>query len=270
MNHHLHQLEPSSVVIVWLGAMAAALIATYVVAARRQRRWPVSRSAFFACGIMLAVAALLPPIASGAHSDLRLHMAQHLLLGMLSPIGLVLARPIELTLRTVPRRVARILALLLMSSVARGLAHPVSALALNIGGMYLLYLTPLYAAMAEHPTGHAVMHFHFFAAGWVFTWSVVGADAFSRRVSVQLRLAVLFLAIGTHSVLAKVMYAYGWPRGTPHSPDEIRSAAKIMYYGGDLAELLVAVAFFAIWYRGTARSERPSRFVALVGPARNS
>jgi putative membrane protein len=64
---------------------------------------------------------------------------------------------------------------------------------------------------------------------------------------VQLRLTVLFLGIATHSTLAKVMYAYELPRDAGHSPEQIRAAAKLMYYGGDLAELLVAIAFFATW-----------------------
>jgi putative membrane protein len=45
------------------------------------------------------------------------------------------------------------------------------------------------------------------------------------------------------------MYAYGYPRGKPHDHGEIQAAAQLMYYGGDLAELLLSVAFFAAWFR---------------------
>ena len=63
------------------------------------------------------------------------------------------------------------------------------------------------------------------------------------------RLAVLFLATATHATLGKLMYAYGWPRGTPHTLAEIEAAAQWMYYGGDLAEILLAIAFFFLWFR---------------------
>lgn len=42
------------------------------------------------------------------------------------------------------------------------------------------------------------------------------------------------------------MYGYPWPRHTPHSTEEICAAARLMYYGGDLAEVLLAVALFAL------------------------
>lgn len=51
------------------------------------------------------------------------------------------------------------------------------------------------------------------------------------------------------------MYAYLMPRNTPHADDEIRSAAKLMYYGGDATELLILIALFSIWYK--KRERRP-------------
>jgi putative membrane protein len=36
---------------------------------------------------------------------------------------------------------------------------------------------------------------------------------------------------------------------TAHDLDGMRAAAQLMYYGGDLAELALAVALFATWFR---------------------
>jgi putative membrane protein len=45
------------------------------------------------------------------------------------------------------------------------------------------------------------------------------------------------------------MYAHGFPQGTPHSLIDIQAAAQLMYYGGDLAAILLIIAFFAVWFR---------------------
>lgn len=120
---------------------------------------------------------------------------------------------------------------------------------LNIGGMYLLYLTPLYAATLNNTYAHHLVHIHFLAAGYLFAWAIAGPDPAPRRPDLRTRLIALFLSMAAHAYLSKIMYAYYLPQGTPHSADQIRIAAQLMYYGGDLAEIMLAVALFSIWYR---------------------
>ena len=144
-----------------------------------------------------------------------------------------------------------------------------TALVLNVGGMAALYATPLYAATQASPVLHALVHVHFLAAGCLFTHAVLaGPDPAPHAPGLRTRLNVLFVAIAAHAVLAKLMYGYGLPRGTAHGPDEVRAAARLMYYGGDLAEGLLAVALFARWYRSrrpvgprvpATRTARPTR-----------
>lgn len=62
-------------------------------------------------------------------------------------------------------------------------------------------------------------------------------------------MVVLIIAIAAHANSSKLMYAYLWPRGTAQGPEQIRAAAQLMHYGGDLAELLLIIALFASWYR---------------------
>lgn len=233
--------------------LALCSLLAYVLAARQQTSWNHWRTASFACGILLLLLALLPRMVAFAHHDLRGHMLQHLLLGMLAPLGLVFAAPISLLLRSVEPAAARAIVSMLHSRWVRMLSHPVVALFLNVGGMYLLYATPLYAATQESAVLHVWVHLHFIAAGCLFTWSIVGPDPAPRRPSLRYRFIVLFLAIASHTILAKLMYAYGWPAGGSHSAEEARAAAKIMYYGGDLTELLLIAALMACWYKGQRR-----------------
>nr|WP_312457091.1 hypothetical protein [Pseudescherichia sp.] len=60
---------------------------------------------------------------------------------------------------------------------------------------------------------------------------------------------MIFLATAAHAILGKLMYGYGYPQGTSASLEEIQAAAQWMYYGGDLAEFLIIVGFFAAWFR---------------------
>ncbi len=60
---------------------------------------------------------------------------------------------------------------------------------------------------------------------------------------------MLFAGTAAHALLAKLMYGHGYPRGAGAAPEDLEVAAVMMYYGGDLAELLLAVLLFAAWYR---------------------
>jgi putative membrane protein len=192
-------------------------------------------------------------------------MAQHLLIGMFAPIAMMMASPVTLLLRTVSTGSGRAIASFFRSRPAHMLCHPVTALILNIGGMYLLYLTPLYAQSLEVPLLHGLVNIHFFAAGYLFAWSIAGPDPAPGRPGLATRVASLVAAIGLHAFLAKTMYAHLLPHGDHIEIQEIREAAILMYYGGDAAELLLSVALFANWY--LQRRRRRRRLHAAWPPA---
>ncbi|HEY0963595.1 MAG TPA: cytochrome c oxidase assembly protein [Pseudomonadales bacterium] len=212
---------------------------------RAGRRWPRARTAAFLTGVGLLAIGASPPLMQAAMADFRLHMLQHLLAGMLAPLGLVLGAPVCLMLRRLPKKLVLRLSGLLHSAWIGFVAHPCIALLLNVGGLYLLYLTPLYDAMHASLVLHGLVHVHIVLAGCLFTWSVLdGPDPVPRRHSMRLRLATVFIAIAAHTLLSKVIYAYGLPGGV-HPQEQIEAGAQWMYYGGDVAELLLLIAMFA-------------------------
>src|SRR3546814_13827843 len=71
---------------------------------------------------------LLPEYLPFSPGDLRQHMLQHLLLGMFAPIGLVMAAPITLLVRTLPAEGGRAITTILKSPLARVWATPITAL----------------------------------------------------------------------------------------------------------------------------------------------
>ncbi|RUR33224.1 cytochrome c oxidase assembly protein [Vreelandella nanhaiensis] len=252
---HVHDHAVHGALLDWLPLTLIVLFTiTYLGAAYNQRHnalgWSAWRSIFFTLGSLLLAIAVAPPLMAWAHHDLLGHMALHLLIGMLAPLAWVLAAPITLLLRTLPQAGGRRVAALLRSRFVRFVSHPVSALVLNIGGMYVLYLTPLYSASLHNQALHYWIHMHFLVAGYLFCWAILAEpDVSPHRLSLRFRLGVLLASIATHSLLGKLMYGYGWPRGTGHSVEEVQAAAQLMYYGGDLAEVLLAVVLLTLWLR---------------------
>ncbi|MFK4241951.1 cytochrome c oxidase assembly protein [Micromonospora chokoriensis] len=235
----------------WLPLFPVVVLAgVYLLAAvRDQRGWDHRRTAAWLAGCALLAVAVGP--LGWLAGDPRGHMAQHLLFGMLAPLGLVLGAPVTLLLRVSPPSVRRATGRLLGARALHLLAHPVTAALLTTGGLALVLLTPLYAVAERQPVLHHALHLHYLAAGYLFAWSLAGPDPAPRRPGLAVRIGALIGAAAGHSVLAKYLYAHAetLPPGlTDRDPEAFRSAAQLMYYGGDLAELLLAVALFATWY----------------------
>ena len=206
----------------------------------------IRRIGLWCLGASLLAWGLVPRFLPFPDGDFRQHMLQHLLLGMAAPLGLVMAAPITVLLRNVPLSAGRAITWLLQSRGLQLLANPTTALVLNIGGMAALYFTPLYATMMTSPALHYFVHFHFVAAGCLYVWVIAGPDPAPHRPSVPTRLVVLGVAIILHSAMAQMLYAGIFV--TLKAPEwQLQQAAELMYYGGDIIELLLAFAMVSTW-----------------------
>lgn len=239
--------------------LTAAAAGSYAVLARRQARrhgsWSGWRTVSFVTGAGLLGMALVPALSPFPAGDFRGHMLQHLLIGMYAPLLLVMGAPATLLLRTLPPRHGRVLGRLLHVAPLRVVTHPVTALVLNLGGLLVLYLTPLYVATTQRPVLHHLVHLHFLVAGYLFAHAIAGPDPAPRRPSVTARLVVLGVAVTGHAVLSQLLYA-GALVQVPVSAVELRGAGELMYYGGDIAELLLALAMLTTWRRPRAAGRR--------------
>ena len=240
-------LNPPMVVPLVLVALAAIL---YVAAAMKQGYqglgWSWWRVASFTLGSAVLAVGLLPQYLPFGDGDFRKHMVQHILMGMLAPLGLVMAAPITLLLKTAPASYGRVISRILRSGPIHLLANPVAALVRNIGGMAALYLTPLYLQMMTHPSLHYLVHFHFVAAGCLYTWVIAGPDPAPRRATVPARLVALGFGVFAHSVLAQSLYS-GLFIALPIPSDQLTAGAELMYFGGDITEMLLAFALVSTW-----------------------
>lgn len=257
----------------WVLALGAVLLPATVylagVRVRRDggRRWPPGRTAAWLSGCLLAGSALAPPLEAAA-AGASGHMAQHLLLGAAAPLALVLGAPMTLLLGALPPPRRRPVAAVLHARSLRVLTHPATGAALTVGGLYLLYLTPLYALSTRSALVHGIVHAHLLAAGCLFAWAVAGPDPAPRRPGTGVRIAVVVAAGGAHAVLAQQLYARAGelPPGAGLGAEEVQAAAQVMYHGGHLADLALLVALSAARYgrrwrsaRGRTSSEGPGR-----------
>ncbi|MGV9563786.1 cytochrome c oxidase assembly protein [Streptomyces sp. NPDC003480] len=267
-THPLHHGAGSGLLETLLPALAlVACAGAYLRLARLARLrnpgrgWSPWRTAGFTTGLALLAAALLPPIAPLAHTDFRGHMVQHLLIGMYAPLALVLGAPVTLLLRTLTAPRARLVAAVVHSRPVRWPARPAVALLLSTGSLAVLYFTPLYDFAMVHPAGHWLLHAHFLMSGCLFAYVIAGPDPGPARPGVRTRLVYLGCAIALHAVISQLMY--GGIRVDVHAPiPEVQGGAEIMYYGGDIAELLLAAALVATW-----RPERRSHPAAQESPS---
>jgi putative membrane protein len=237
--------------------LGTVLLAGYGFALWRRRvtlpPWSPWRIAAWAGGVALVVLALAPPLMDGARHDHRLHMAQHLLLGMYAPLGLVLGAPAMLLLGSVPHGAGLTLSRVLRSRPLRVLAHPVTAAVLSAGGLFALYLTPVYQAALSRPVIGGFVLAHLLLAGYLYTWAIAGPDPGPHRPGLAMRITVVIVAAGAHAFLAKLLYAGAAEHAvTEGHQSTMATAAHMMYYGGDGAEVLLVVMLLARWYRRRA------------------
>lgn len=234
---------------------AVVLLAAYLVAVRRLRRrgdrWSRGRTAaaVLGGGCLAAAAAvdlLLP------HAGFPGHVAAHLLASGAGPVLLALAAPVTLALRVTRGPLRRAMVGVLHGRGVRILASAPMIVALQLGGLAVYYLTPLYARAEDAPLLHLAVHTHMVLAGVLVSVYVAGVDPLPARERVASRAGVLLLTAGGHDVLAKYLYAHGLPAGAG-SPEDLRAGAMLLYYGGDAVELGLAVALCAGWYARTGR-----------------
>lgn len=251
---HVHPVPDTGPV--WSGlagpcAAGAAVLAAvvYLLAAHRLRRrgdaWPWPRDAAFTVGGLAVAWAMATDPPGGPFTA---HINRHLIVGMGAPLLLVLARPLTLTLRALPPGRTRrgLLATAHARPVGLLLFPPVAAV-VDIGGLWLLHRTDLFAAMHRQPPLYAVTQAHVLAAGLLFTFTVCQLDPVRRRWSLAVRGAALLTAGAAHAVLAKELYAAP-PPGTAFTVGDLRTGAQLMYYGGDLVEIGLALTLAAQWY----------------------
>jgi len=149
------------------------MVGLYVWRFREVRREGDTRGATwlhalaFAGAVLALLGALVTPVDGlGGTYLFSAHMVQHVLLGDIAPLLLLLSLS-RVMLRPVTRRLVRV------ERALGPFASPVTAIFLWLGIMYLWHIPALYDAAIESPLLHALEHLSFFAAGIALWWPLI-------------------------------------------------------------------------------------------------
>jgi cytochrome c oxidase assembly factor CtaG len=123
-------------------------------------------AAFVSAIVVILIALVSPLDALGEDYLFSAHMVQHLLLGDIAPLLVLLALS-RVIMRPMTRR---------LQFVERGLgpfAHPAFALILWLSLIYFWHIPAMYDAALEHSAIHALQHVSFFTAGLLVWWPLI-------------------------------------------------------------------------------------------------
>lgn len=273
----------------WLLAVVVGATGAYAVGvhrlARRGRAWPRSRSLAFAAAMAVVVIATQSGLAAYDRVLFSLHVVQHLLLGMVAALLLVLSAPITLALQASGRTGQRRLLRVLHSRPVATVTHPVTAWLLFGGTLAVLYFTGLYELSLRNDWVHALVHAHFLVVGFLFMAHVVAVDPIPGALGFGARLLYVLVALPFHAFLgvailaSNEVLAAGWYDGVVRtwgaSPlSDQRTGAGVLWVAGELFGVVAALVVVRRWMaheeRAGARhdrrlSEAPPRPPVAVG-----
>jgi putative membrane protein len=250
-------VEPLPAIALAVAGLLYARRATTL--ARRGRPVPLAKQLSFAAGLLLLAIALASPLHRIAEERLFwVHMVQHLLLGDLAALAIVLGLDGRLLRPLLAVRAIRRL---------RVLAHPLVALPLWTANLLVWHLPGPYQAALHTPALHGLEHALFFTTGALMWAAVVeplpGPRWFGAGAQAVYVLAVRTVGAALASVFIwseQVFYpAYGPGErlaGIAPLTDQ-RIGGAIMFVEGGVITLLAFAWAFLRWMDEPARRAAP-------------
>jgi putative membrane protein len=223
--------------------------------ARRGRPVPVWRLACFALGLLVLLAATSAPVGDEADRRFSAHMAEHLLIGDLAPLLVVLgcSGPVLAPLlRT--RAAARL----------RWLAHPAVAFGLWTANLYLWHLRIAYEGALDHEAVHALQHASFFTFGLILWLPLFGPFPAPAWFGNGARLGYVLVVRLTGTVLANVFvwaavaFYPHYERGGVDALADQTAAGGVMM----IEQSLVTLGLFCWLFLKTARDAEERQEIA--------
>lgn len=266
--------SPDGTILGFLLLITALYIYGVVTLTRRGDKWPVGRTMAFAVAVGLVDFATSGGIGVYAHFAFSYHMLAHMILGMIAPIGFVLAAPVTLALRTLPqgrtsqeRGIRGTFITVIHSRYSVIITNPVIALGLFDGSLFLLYMTPLFGKLMYSHSGHILMNMHFLLAGYLFFYVIVGIDPNPRKIPHIVRIIVLFAAMSIHAFFSIALLStttltdggYFASLNRPWNTNLLADqhvGASLGWMMGEIPILIALIATFIQWMRDDSREAK--------------
>lgn len=258
----------------WVGIAAILLLGLYLWGVVRLHRrgdgWHLGRTvAWCVGGVGTLVVATMSALGTYDTVLFSVHMIQHMVLTMVTPVFLALGAPVTLILRNCgPKAHATVLAVL-HSRIAKVLLWPPLPTGLMCAVPFALYLTGWYEFTLRNSLAHDLLHMFFLTMGCMFFWPLLGYDPMPNRLPYPVRMLLFLITMPFHSFLGTMimgspsLIAEDWYtsflRAWPPSPQEDQYiAGAILWAAGDFIMIIVVTSLFVQW---RAASEREARRV---------
>ncbi|MCI3929040.1 cytochrome c oxidase assembly protein [Streptomyces sp. AN091965] len=239
---------------------------------RRGDKWPVGRTVSFVVGVLTILLVMCTKLNDYGMVLFSVHMVQHMIISMLSPILLLLGAPITLALRALPvagrgrKGLRELLLMLLHSRYVRIVTHPAFTIPMFIASLYALYFTPLFDTLMGSKAGHIGMMVHFLAVGLIFFWPIMGIDPGPHRPGHLMRMLELFAGMPFHAFFGIALMMASEPMietyknppaslGVEALADQ-NAAGGIAWAFSEIPSVLVLIALLFQWYRSDQREGR--------------
>ncbi|MFJ4468613.1 cytochrome c oxidase assembly protein [Streptomyces sp. NPDC089424] len=239
---------------------------------RRGDRWPLGRTVSFVVGVLTIGLMMCTQLNDYGMVMFSVHMVQHMVISMLSPILILLGGPITLALRALPpaarghKGPRELLLALLHSRYMRIITHPAFTIPLFIASLYALYFSPIFDTLMGSKPGHIGMMVHFLAVGLVFFWPIIGVDPGPHRPGHLMRMLELFAGMPFHAFfgIALMMASTPMVRTYADPPASLgidaladqNAAGGIAWAFSEIPSVLVLIALLFQWYASEQRQAR--------------
>lgn len=197
-----------ALVLVVLGVAVAAYAAGVRTLIGRGRTWPLTRSAAFFAGLLVALVDLCSGVATYAPAMVSVQVAQLLVAMLAVPALLLLGAPVTLWLRVAGLDGTGHLPGALTSPAARALTNPVVGAALGCALLVGVFRTPLIELSVRAFWVHLMVLSLAVVSGLVLLWPVLGVDPVPEPRGLVVR-GWCVLAVVASLVLLAVQLRYG-------------------------------------------------------------
>jgi cytochrome c oxidase assembly factor CtaG len=216
-------------------------------------------AAFVAAVVVMLIALVSPVDALGEDYLFSMHMVQHILLGDIAPL-LVLLSLSRVILRPVTRR---------LMSVERALgpfAHPATGIVVWLTMIYVWHIPAMYDAALNHSAIHALEHTCFFIGGLAVWWPLIqpvpmrhrltGLGVFAYLIAAKISIGLLGIFLTWSHGVAYTYYEHV-PRiwGLTALEDQNLGGAIMMVE----QSIVLVIAFAILFVRMLLQSEEDER-----------
>ena len=261
--HPGERLQPDDLWSAWEfdpGVVIPLLVSAilYAIGSRRYRGQAGWQAAFFWCGILSLVIALVSPLHPLGEVLFSAHMTQHEILMLISAPLFVLSKPLATFLWSLPfewRRAAGRWSK--QSYVAQSwsfLNRPFPAWSIHAAAIWIWHIPALFSLTLTSDLAHTIQHLSFFLSALLFWWAL--AYAHGRKRYGESALYVFTTAVHT-GILGALLTFSPHPWYAPYASttqawgltplEDQQAGGLIMWVPASLVYLGACLYFFAGW-----------------------